>query len=244
MSKFKPGDVVEVVDDEYMVLHGIGNGMKLVVSEPPRTFNSTFVFLKHQCKVPGECCSGEPGICGGWNDSHFRLVPPFKLGDRVKCIDTKENLQVSIGATGTVTSEIRTGTIGVKLDADSDREIQFFPWRFELVASKVDAATTGFTKHDDGKPRMDLLPPIATELEAKGYTHGAVKYGDNNWKKAKPEEYYRYLAAGLRHIFARMRGERLDPESKLPHLAHAVCCLKILLELEETENVWDKPWAK
>ena len=31
-------------------------------------------------------------------------------------------------------------------------------------------------------------------------------------------------------------GEQLDPESKLPHLAHAVCCLLFILWFEETNG--------
>ena len=85
-------------------------------------------------------------------------------------------------------------------------------------------------KFDSDKPRYDLLPLKSLEDYVKVLTHGAKKYEDWNWKivvKEKPRKYY---AAALRHIFAWARGEELDEESGLPHLAHAMCCLAFLLE--------------
>lgn len=84
-------------------------------------------------------------------------------------------------------------------------------------------------KDDNDKPRMDLLPFAALEGVAKVLTFGARKYGDDNWRDVTPFR-SRYLAAALRHLAAYGRGEVLDPETKLPHLAHAACCLLFLLE--------------
>ena len=88
-------------------------------------------------------------------------------------------------------------------------------------------------KFDTTKDRWDLLPIKATELEIKVLTHGAKKYAPENWRYV-PDAKNRYYAALLRHIIAWRKGEILDPESKLPHLAHAKCCLSFLLELENT----------
>lgn len=90
-----------------------------------------------------------------------------------------------------------------------------------------DAGT--FTKHDTDKPRMDLLPPAAIEAVARVLTHGAKKYGDDNWRKG---ERHRYVAALLRHVFAAMRGERTDTETGESHWAHAACCALFLVELD------------
>lgn len=93
-------------------------------------------------------------------------------------------------------------------------------------------APIGFgQKHDQGKARCDLLPPHAVLEVAKVLTFGAVKYAPNNWRKV-PDALDRYLAAALRHQLAYMTGELNDPESGLPHLAHAACCLMFILELE------------
>ena len=87
-------------------------------------------------------------------------------------------------------------------------------------------------KHDQGKARLDLLPPRSIEAVGHVLTHGATKYAPDNWRHVEGWR-WRYAAAALRHVFAWLRGERLDEESGLPHLAHATCCLLFLLELDE-----------
>ncbi len=85
----------------------------------------------------------------------------------------------------------------------------------------------GGVKFDDGKPRLELLPVHALEQVALVLAAGGRKYGDTNWRNGMP--YGRVLGAGLRHVFAFMRGEDLDDETGLPHLAHAVCCFLFAL---------------
>lgn len=72
----------------------------------------------------------------------------------------------------------------------------------------------------DHKPRWELLPLDAIEEIVKVYTMGAEKYADDAWKTI-PDAHRRYLAALFRHVAAYERGERLDKESSLSHLAHA-----------------------
>jgi hypothetical protein len=57
---------------------------------------------------------------------------------------------------------------------------------------------------------------------------GAAKYSPDNWKYVANSE-QRYYDAAMRHIMARQSGEINDPESKRPHLAHALCCLTFWL---------------
>lgn len=86
----------------------------------------------------------------------------------------------------------------------------------------------GAVKHDEGKPRYDLIPPFALDLVAQVMTYGATKYGERNWEKGlKPE---RLFAALMRHSWAWMRGETIDPETKLPHLAHAAASVMMLID--------------
>lgn len=83
-------------------------------------------------------------------------------------------------------------------------------------------------KHDSGKPRFSLLPlKQIWDVEAV-LEFGAKKYQFDNWKKVDDSE-NRYFDAAIRHIFAWRGGEKLDPETNLPHLAHAVCCLLFLM---------------
>jgi hypothetical protein len=87
-------------------------------------------------------------------------------------------------------------------------------------------------KHDQGKVRLDLLDPIALEGLAQVLTFGAQKYADDNWRGGI--KYRRLIAALLRHLFAIMRGEYLDPESGLPHIDHVGCCWMFLSHFMKT----------
>lgn len=104
---------------------------------------------------------------------------------------------------------------------------------FEPFVSAEDAPTTG-SKHDSGKPLMGAVPPNAMLAVARVLTFGAEKYGRDNWRQVENAE-TRYLDAALRHINAYQRGESVDPESGESHLAHAVCSLMFMLELQEGE---------
>jgi hypothetical protein len=83
-------------------------------------------------------------------------------------------------------------------------------------------------KDDQAKLRLDLVPWRALESMAAVLTHGAAKYGDDNWHRVlSPNR--RYFAAALRHLGAWRLGQRNDPDTDLPHLAHAGCCVLFLL---------------
>ena len=87
-------------------------------------------------------------------------------------------------------------------------------------------------KNDSGKPRLELLPTAPLEQIAQVLAFGAAKYGEHNWRGGM--SWGRMVGACLRHVSAWMRGQDQDPESGLPHLAHAACCLLFLLEYTQT----------
>lgn len=93
---------------------------------------------------------------------------------------------------------------------------------------------TPFMKFDGDKVRYDLIPPKPMEYLAEVLTFGARKYKPNNWRECT--DLSRYEGALLRHIQAYRMGEKLDPETGLPHLAHAMCNLTFLLELDHDNN--------
>ena len=97
-------------------------------------------------------------------------------------------------------------------------------------------------KYDGEKPKMHLLPPKAINEVAKVLTFGAQKYDEENWRKLEDLQ-SRYSSGALRHIFAHLDSEDLDPESGLSHLAHAICCLlfKLEIELENAKIEEEKP---
>ena len=88
---------------------------------------------------------------------------------------------------------------------------------------------TSGVKHDNGKPEWVYLPWASLEQVVRVLDHGAMKYGRDNWREVVELE-PRYLSAALRHIAAHAQGQQLDPESELPHLAHAITSLLFVLE--------------
>lgn len=95
-------------------------------------------------------------------------------------------------------------------------------------------------KFDTEKVDMSLLSAAATLKVAAVMTYGKRKYSAHNWRNGIG--YSRLIAAALRHMFAYLAGERLDPETKMSHLAHAVCCLMMILEFEDTRPDLDDLW--
>ena len=87
-----------------------------------------------------------------------------------------------------------------------------------------------FTKFDDDKIMYDLLHPEFLEQVAKVLTIGAKKYSPDNWKNADGTE--RYRSAMMRHFEAYRKGEMLDPETGMHHLAHVGCNVMFLYGLE------------
>lgn len=86
-------------------------------------------------------------------------------------------------------------------------------------------------KDDAGKPRYDLLPATSVQEVVQVLTHGAAKYGPENWKQIQ-DLHNRYYAAAQRHIQAHRLGVKRDEETGLHHLAHAICSLIFIMETE------------
>lgn len=101
----------------------------------------------------------------------------------------------------------------------------------------IEAAKKAGLKFDAGKPRMELISPIAMEELGKVLAHGAKKYADRNWEKGLA--WSRIIGSLLRHLFAYMRGERVDPESGCSHLAHVLCNAHFLVHYEKMRPEFD-----
>lgn len=89
-------------------------------------------------------------------------------------------------------------------------------------------------KHDEGKSRLDLVPYDALLMVGDVLAYGAKEYPDRNWERGL--DWGRVFAATLRHLAKWASGERFDPDSKLPHLAHATADVMMLLALAEIRN--------
>jgi hypothetical protein len=68
--------------------------------------------------------------------------------------------------------------------------------------------------------------------------NGAIKYGAYNWRKNKVIASIYYDAA-MRHMQSWLDGEELAEDSKIPHLAHALACLGIIIDAATTGNLVD-----
>lgn len=87
-------------------------------------------------------------------------------------------------------------------------------------------------RYNDGKPDLSLIALCTLEDEARVWMYGARKYTFWNW--AKGMSWSVPLACALRHLSAWQRGEDIDPESGLPHLAHVMCNLRMLMLYSRT----------
>lgn len=124
---------------------------------------------------------------------------------------------------------------------------------FDVVGPQPEAAQTNWfadgapgnpkDRIGDTKPQMHLVPPTAIVYAAKVMELGAAKYGPYNWRD-HPVRATVYLSAALRHIAQALDGDTADPESGLPHEAHALACMAILLDALATGNlIDDRPTA-
>lgn len=79
------------------------------------------------------------------------------------------------------------------------------------------------------KVPMHLWPKTATILGTMGLLDGALKYGRSNWRAVGIRASIYYDAID-RHMSAWFEGEDIDPDSGLPHLAHALASLAIIVD--------------
>ncbi|MES2348466.1 MAG: dATP/dGTP diphosphohydrolase domain-containing protein [Pseudomonadota bacterium] len=95
-------------------------------------------------------------------------------------------------------------------------------------------------RYNAGKIDFSLIPLCTMEDEARVWAYGKAKYAAWNW--AKGMDWSVPFACMMRHMAAWQRGEENDPESGLPHLAHAMCNLRMLtLYAEKFPEGDDRP---
>jgi len=81
------------------------------------------------------------------------------------------------------------------------------------------------------KVPLHLWPTTATALGAMALLDGAMKYGRSNYRAIGVRASI-YFDALQRHLFKWFEGEELDPDSGLPHLAHVLACVAILVDAQ------------
>jgi hypothetical protein len=96
-----------------------------------------------------------------------------------------------------------------------------------LAKQHVNVTQSAGIKHDTGKLPMHLIPVESLEEVAKVLAFGADKYTDWNW--AKGFKWSRLYGATLRHLYAHIKGESIDKETNISHLAHAAANVLFLI---------------
>jgi hypothetical protein len=88
------------------------------------------------------------------------------------------------------------------------------------------------------KTQYQLIDPVFLHELAEVLTHGAKKYAPNNWMRGMSwTDVYRAI---LHHLNDWHRGEDIDPDSGLPHLAHAVCELMFLMHFARNASTYSQ----
>jgi len=87
---------------------------------------------------------------------------------------------------------------------------------------------------------LSIMEPHGWVYVAQVYGFGCQKYAPRNWEKGYA--WSLSFTALMRHLWAFWAGEFIDPESKLPHVAHAAWhCLAILTWVETHPELDDRP---
>lgn len=93
------------------------------------------------------------------------------------------------------------------------------------------------------KVPMHLWPKTATVLGSLGLLDGALKYGRSNWRAVGIRASIYYDAVD-RHMSAWFEGEDNDPDSGLPHLAHALAGIAIIVDAIAADRFRDDRMVK
>ena len=91
------------------------------------------------------------------------------------------------------------------------------------------------------KVPQSVLPSGPIMEMGLGMMEGALKYGAHNYRAIGVRASVYYDAAE-RHLKAFWEGEDIDPDSGLPHIVKAMCCLCVLRDSQIINNwVDDRP---
>lgn len=86
-------------------------------------------------------------------------------------------------------------------------------------------------RYNEDKIGVHLVPYESVEEIAKVLDFGAKKYSEDNWKRGLTIR--KCMGSLLRHAFAYMRGEKIDKETGLSHIAHIGCNVFFILWYEK-----------
>jgi hypothetical protein len=85
---------------------------------------------------------------------------------------------------------------------------------------------------------LHLWPTTATAMGCLGLLDGELKYGRSNFREIGVRASIYYDAA-RRHLDAWFEGEDNAPDNGIPHLAHALACIAIIIDAEAAGKLND-----
>ena len=165
----------------------------------------------------------------------------FKVGDRVYVSDDVEEHNYS--GYGEVITDFADGFVGVRFDvpqSDGTEQFEFESRRLSKIGTADPTLKPTNPKDAIGSDKLPLhlWPETATLYGCLGLLDGALKYGRSNWRETGVRTTI-YVDALRRHVNAWLEGEDFDPDSGVPHLAHALACLAILVDAQAAGKLND-----
>lgn len=162
--------------------------------------------------------------------------PPFKKGDRVRCIDDENFHEEGLEGCKGLVQKGKVYTVGDYEAYDEGGgsvtigHWHYAPRRFVLAdepAAEIVQYATGAVRSADAESvRYDLISPIALERWAKTCHEGAQKYGDYNWEKGMA------VSVMINHTFEHLR-KYLAGDRSEDHLGHALWNIAGAIHSEE-----------
>jgi hypothetical protein len=97
-------------------------------------------------------------------------------------------------------------------------------------------------RYNQGKLQWSLVDYDSLEGLVNVLEYGATKYAPHNWKKGMPVT--QVTESLLRHLFAFLRGEDVDPESGCRHISHVMCNTMFLEYIMREKPHFDNRYNK
>lgn len=88
-------------------------------------------------------------------------------------------------------------------------------------------------KQDEGKPRLELVPPGTDLRIAQVLTQSLHKYGEGTWKNVRAPD---HIGALMRHLEAVRMGNTTDPSSGLHPIDHVLANAAIISWLVHNDS--------
>jgi len=192
-------------------------------------------------EVPPASLRAEPNIPGGSNNIDYQRGQADAAARKPYSMPSVLVVRTPEHYTKGYDDQLQTDLVESKITINQVRELKgFVPFSYPLPNGEV--RTTSSTGGMKGvKPeRYSLIPVEALDIMARLYGFGAEKYEAHNWRKGY--EWSKSFDSLFRHATSALKGEDIDPETGLPHLAGVVFHCFTLMVFAEEHPEFDDRW--